>query len=80
MHHLGCFAWGERTWILTLLALVVIRSQVWVLPQDRKVFRGLGGLLLPSKFWEADAYGCKGGEQPEEEMDRVRGLGFRVSL
>ena len=25
------------------------------------MYRGLGGMLLPQKFWSEDAYGCRGG-------------------
>jgi hypothetical protein len=26
-----------------------------------KVYRGLGGMLLPQKFWDEDKFGCRGG-------------------
>lgn len=40
---------------------IVKLAKVWKLPENRRVYRGLGGLLLPKQFWDADQFGCRGG-------------------
>lgn len=49
------------TTLHTIVSGIIKLSQHLVLPIDRKVYRGLGGMLLPDKFWKIDQYGCKGG-------------------
>jgi len=52
---------GYVTTIHAVVSAVLKLSRIWKLPHDRKVFRGLGGMLLPDKFWNEDKYGCRGG-------------------
>eukprot|EP01042_Synura_sphagnicola_P004989 gene4989-6355_t len=54
---------GNRyiTTIHTIVSGIIKLSQVAELPVSRKVYRGLGGMLLPEKFWKPDAFGCRGG-------------------
>lgn len=40
---------------------IVKLAKVWKLPENRRVYRGLAGLLLPKQFWDADQFGCRGG-------------------
>lgn len=40
---------------------VIKLSKVWTLPKAKRVYRGLGGLMLPEAFWKSDEYGCRGG-------------------
>jgi len=44
---------GNRyeTTIFTLVSAVVKLSKVTSIPEDRKLFRGLGGMVLPDQFW-----------------------------
>ena len=53
-------------WLLWLLTgtepeKIGLLLQVMKLPEDRKVYRGLGGLKLPEAFVQADEYGVRGG-------------------
>lgn len=50
-----------RTTIHAIVSGVIKLSQVTVLPPSRNVYRGLGGMLLPDRFWQPDAFGCRGG-------------------
>jgi len=54
---------GNRyiTTIHTIASGIVKLSRVAELPENRKVYRGLGGMILPEKFWKPDKYGCRGG-------------------
>jgi hypothetical protein len=36
-------------------------QKVTSIPAGHKVYRGLGGMRLPERFWKPDQYGCKGG-------------------
>ena len=42
-----------------------LRKLMWVapLPKDRLVYRGLGGMNLPARFFEQDEYGVRGGTE-----------------
>ena len=48
------------TSIHAVVSAIIKLSRTWKIPDDRKVYRGLGGMLLPQKFWREDAYGCRG--------------------
>lgn len=50
-----------RTTIHAIVSGVIKLSQCTVLPPSRKVYRGLGGMLLPDRFWQPDEFGCRGG-------------------
>lgn len=52
---------GYVTTIHAIVSAVIKLSRIWKLPHDRKVYRGLGGMLLPEKFWKEDQFGCRGG-------------------
>ena len=43
------------------MSAIIKLSRTWKIPVDRKVYRGLGGMLLPHNFWGEDAFGCRGG-------------------
>ena len=52
---------GYVTTIHAVVSAIIKLSRTWKIPFDRKVYRGLGGMLLPQKFWGEDAFGCRGG-------------------
>ena len=54
---------GNRytTTIHAIVSGIIKLSQIAELPESRKVYRGLGGMILPEKFWKPDEFGCKGG-------------------
>jgi len=52
---------GFVTTIHAVVSAIIKLSRTWKIPYDRKVYRGLGGMLLPQKFWDEDAFGCRGG-------------------
>eukprot|EP01036_Dinobryon_divergens_P039036 gene39036-51352_t len=54
---------GNRytTTIHSIVSGIIKLSQIAELPLSRKVYRGLGGMLLPEKFWKEDEFGCRGG-------------------
>lgn len=49
------------TTIHAIVSGIIKLSKIWILPEDRKLFRGLGGMLLPQVFWVPDQFGCRGG-------------------
>ena len=54
-------------------------SRVSELPKDMKLYRGNGGMALPSSFLEPDASGCAGGTEPaimSATPDRSVALGY----
>ena len=54
-------------------------SRVSELPKDMKLYRGTGGMALPSSFLEPDASGCAGGTEPaimSATPDRSVALGY----
>ena len=40
-----------ETTIFTLVSAIVKLSKVTVVPENRKLYRGLGGMVLPDQFW-----------------------------
>ena len=54
---------GNRytTTLHCIVSGIIKLSQVTNLPEERKVYRGLGGMMLPEKFWKPDSFGCCGG-------------------
>eukprot|EP00286_Rhodomonas_abbreviata_P001294 CAMPEP_0181290074 /NCGR_PEP_ID=MMETSP1101-20121128/1224_1 /TAXON_ID=46948 /ORGANISM="Rhodomonas abbreviata, Strain Caron Lab Isolate" /LENGTH=1392 /DNA_ID=CAMNT_0023394343 /DNA_START=102 /DNA_END=4280 /DNA_ORIENTATION=- len=57
----ACKGNGYVTTIHAIVSGIIKLSKVWVLPEERKLFRGLGGMLLPQVFWVPDEFGCRGG-------------------
>lgn len=54
-------------------------SRVSELPKEMKLYRGTGGMALPSSFLEPDASGCAGGTEPaimSATPDRSVALGY----
>ena len=54
-------------------------SRVSELPKEMKLYRGSGGMALPSSFLEPDASGCAGGTEPaimSATPDRSVALGY----
>ena len=54
-------------------------SRVSKLPKEMKLYRGNGGMALPSSFLEPDASGCAGGTEPaimSATPDRSVALGY----
>jgi hypothetical protein len=54
-------------------------SRVSELPKEMKLYRGNGGMALPSSFLEPDASGCAGGTEPaimSATPDRSVALGY----
>ena len=54
-------------------------SRVSEVPKDMKLYRGNGGMALPSSFLEPDASGCAGGTEPaimSATPDRSVALGY----
>ena len=54
-------------------------SRVSKVPQEMKLYRGNGGMALPSSFLEPDASGCAGGTEPaimSATPDRSVALGY----
>ena len=49
------------TTIYCIVSGIIKLSKVMVLPDDRKVYRGLGGLDLPQTFKKPDECGIRGG-------------------
>jgi hypothetical protein len=49
------------TTIYCIVSGIIKLSKVMVLPDDRKVYRGLGGLDLPEAFKKPDECGIRGG-------------------
>jgi hypothetical protein len=49
------------TTIYCIVSGIIKLSKVMVLPDDRKVYRGLGGLDLPEAFKKPDDCGIRGG-------------------
>ena len=52
---------GYVTTIHAVVSAIIKLSRTWKIPYDRKVYRGLGGMLLPQEFWKEDPFGCRGG-------------------
>jgi hypothetical protein len=56
-------------------------SRVSELPKEMKLYRGNGGMALPSSFLQPDASGCAGGTEPaimSATPDRSVALGYSV--
>lgn len=49
------------TTIHTIVSGIIKLSRFTVLSPDRKIYRGLGGMLMPDQFWDKDEFGCRGG-------------------
>ena len=54
---------GNRyeTTIFCIMSAVIKLSKETEIPDDRRVFRGLGGMILPAVFWRAVKDGFRGG-------------------
>ena len=50
-----------ETTIFCIISGISKLSRATTLPRDRRVYRGLGGMLLPQSFWQADNSGLRGG-------------------
>jgi hypothetical protein len=55
---------GERRYTTTIHAIasaLIKIAHVSKLPEDRKVYRGMAGVVLPDRFRVPDEHGCRGG-------------------
>ena len=55
---------GERRYTTTIHAIasgLIKIAHVSKLPEDRKVYRGMAGVVLPERFRVLDEHGCRGG-------------------
>ena len=50
-----------ETTIFCIVSGIVKLSKTTAVPKDRRLFRGLGGMLLPPAFWKKNAFGFRGG-------------------
>jgi hypothetical protein len=50
-----------ETTIFCIISGVSKLSKATVIPHDRRVFRGLGGMILPKEFWSVQEGGFRGG-------------------
>ena len=50
-----------ETTIFCIISGISKLSRATTLPRDRRVYRGLGGMLLPQSFWQSDKAGLRGG-------------------
>lgn len=49
------------TTIHCIVSGIIKLSRIMKIPRNRRVYRGLGGMLLPEQFWIPDRHGCCGG-------------------